>query len=130
LGVHLRGPSVWIVWQLLQEPIRDRIRQLERDVGVHRDVVRQLRGTATDLEMGAREYREWTCSDADSVEVPESVSEEWLGVGLVAADLNCSARWVTALCQQGRLAALKRGRSWFIDPSSVEDFKQRGVRAA
>ena len=44
--------------------------------------------------------------------------------------LNCGPRWVTALCQQGRLAATKRGRSWLIDPSSVEDFQLRGVNAA
>ena len=60
----------------------------------------------------------------------ENPLSRWVGVSEVAVMLNCGPRWVTALCQQGRLAATKRGRSWFIDPTSVEDFKRRGVEAA
>jgi hypothetical protein len=132
----VRGPSAWIVWQLLHEPIRARIRQLEVDPGVPWDVVRALRGTAADLEMAAGDYREWTRSASESAEVPNSGLDacldrpSGLDTGSVAASLGCSERWVTQLCLTGRLAAIKRGRSWFIDPESVQDYQQRGANAA
>jgi hypothetical protein len=136
LGAYVRGPSAWIVWQLLHEPIRARIRQLEVDPGVPPDVVHALLGTAADLAMAAGEYREWTRSVSASAEAPRSGLDacldrpSGLDTGLVAASLGCSERWVTQLCLTGRLAAVKRGRSWFIDPESVEDYKQRGANAA
>jgi hypothetical protein len=139
LGANVRGSSAWIVWQLLRDPIRARIRQLELDPGVHRDVVRHLRGTAADLEMAALEYRDWEMvrSAADSVEAPGSglaagldCPSRWVDAGSVAASLGCTVRWVTQLCLVGRLAAVKQGRIWRIDVSSVEDFKRRGVEAA
>jgi excisionase family DNA binding protein len=140
LGVHLRGPSVWIVWQTARDSLLARIGQLERDPGVHRDVVRQLRGTAADLEMAALEYRDWeqSHSAADSAEVEsvgsgaglENLPNRWGDTGLVAAELGCSERWVRALCSSGRLAATRRGREWRIDLDSVMNFKRRGVNAA
>jgi len=57
LGANVRGASAWIIWQLLRESLPTRIRQLEVDPGVHRDVVRHLRGRAADLEEAARQYR-------------------------------------------------------------------------
>ena len=45
LGANVRGSSAWIVWQLLRDPLRTRIRQLELDPGVHPYVVRQLKAT-------------------------------------------------------------------------------------
>jgi hypothetical protein len=139
LGANVRGSSAWIVWQLLRDPLQSRIRQLELNPGVHRDVVRQLWGTATDLEMAAREYRDWfdARSVAESAEVPRGVrdaesgcSPRWVDARSTAASLGCTVRWVTQLCLVGRLAAVKRGRTWFIDPESVQDYKQRGGNAA
>jgi hypothetical protein len=102
LGAHVRGSSAWIVWQLLRDSLRSRIRQLELDPGVHPDVVRQLHATAADLEEAAQQYREWQRNAADSVEV----SGGGAGAGLAcpvgrwdastaAASLGCSERWVT-----------------------------------
>jgi hypothetical protein len=142
LGASVRGTSAWIVWQLLRDPLRSRIRQLELDPYVHRDVVRDLRVTAADLEEAARQYRELVDRSrsvvADSVEVPRRGSDaglgnlpnRWVDTSLVAAELGCSERWVTQLCLTGRLAATKRGRSWLIDGDSVEDFMLRGANAA
>jgi excisionase family DNA binding protein len=144
LGVHLRGAALWVVWQTARDSLRSRLRQLEMDPYVHRDVVGQLGGVLAELELGAPQFRDWESARrsvsevADSVEVPRGGSDaglrnppnRWVDVGEVAAVLNCSARWVTALCQQGRLAAVKVGRSWSIDPESVRDFKQRGANAA
>jgi excisionase family DNA binding protein len=122
LGVHLRGPAVWIVWQLLRESLPARIGQLARDPGVHRDVVGQLRGVEADLVMAAELYRAWESvrNATDSVEVRRggcsaglgNPSQRWVDTGEVAASLNCSKRWVTQLIQQGRLVAAKHGRSW------------------
>ena len=53
-----------------------------------------------------------------------------MDTGSVAASLGCSERWVTQLCLTGRLAAIKQGRTWFIDPESVQDYKQRDTNAA
>jgi excisionase family DNA binding protein len=140
LGVHLRGAALWVVWVTARDSLQSRLRQLERDPNVHRDVVRQLRGVLADLELGAQQFRDWELarSAADSGEVAGGGSDAglgnplngWVDVGEVAAMLNCSPRWVTGLCQQGRLAATKHGREWRIDVSSVEDFKRRGVEAA
>ena len=106
------------------------------------DVVRDLRVTAAAIREAARQYRELVDRSrsvvAASVEVAGGGSDaglehplsRWVDVGEVAAMLNCSPRWVTALCQQGRLAATKRGRSWLIDPESVEDYILRGANAA
>jgi excisionase family DNA binding protein len=133
LGVHLRGPAVWIVWQLLRESFPARIRQLELDPGVHRDVLRQLRGALDDLELGARAYREWEAARslsevADSIERLrggsdaglENPSQRWVDTSEAATILDCSPRWITALIQQGRLVAAKRGRSWRVDLDSVK----------
>jgi excisionase family DNA binding protein len=97
-------------------------------------------GTAAAIEEAARQYRVLVESSrsevTESVEVPRGGCGAGLGnppqvgVAEVAVMLNCGPRWVTALCQQGRLAATKRGRSWLIDPSSVEDFQLRGANAA
>lgn len=139
LGASVQGSSAWIIWQVLQEPLRVRVRQLEVDPGVHRDVVRHLRGTAVELEEAARQYREWDSarSAADSAEAPGDgfpagldCPSRWADAGSVAASLGCTVRWVTQLCLVGRLAAVKVGRSWSIDPDSVQDFKQRGANAA
>jgi excisionase family DNA binding protein len=54
----------------------------------------------------------------------------WGTASMVAASLGCSTRWITQLCRMGQLAAVKVGRSWSIDPDSVQDFKQRGANAA
>jgi Helix-turn-helix domain len=139
LGANVRGASAWIVWQLLRDPIRTRIRQLELDPAVHRGVVRQLRGTAADLEEAARQYRDWIMgrSAADSAEASVTALDtgldgppRWVDTSMVAASLGCSERWVTQLCLTGRLAATKQGRSWLIDSTSVEDYKRRGADAA
>ena len=66
LGANVRGTSAWIIWQILRDPLQARIRQLEVDPGVSRDVVGALRGTAADLEMAAREYREWIAARSAS----------------------------------------------------------------
>jgi excisionase family DNA binding protein len=142
LSAAISGPSAWIVHQLLAAPLKHRIEQLQRDPHVPRRVVDDLQGTAAAIQEAARQYKELVESSrsevADSVEQPrggsggalENPLNGWVDVGEVAAVLNCSARWVTALCQQGRLAATKRGRSWRIDASSVEDFMLRGADAA
>jgi hypothetical protein len=143
LGANVRGSSAWIVWQLVREPLWTRIRQLEIDPNVDAAVVRQLKGTAADMESAAQQYREWqqACSATgvtDSVEVPFASNVAALDcssrgrgtASMVAASLGCSTRWVTTLISQGKLAAVKRGRSWSVDLSSVEDFKMRGVNAA
>jgi hypothetical protein len=139
LGVHLRGPAVWIVWQLLRESLPSRIRQLSLDPGVDPAVVRQLRGAAADMELAADEYRAWDAvrNAADSAEASESGlasgldrPSRWVDAGSVAASFGCTVRWVTQLCLAGRLAAVKAGRSWSIDPESVQDYKQRGANAA
>jgi excisionase family DNA binding protein len=140
LGVHLRGAPLWIVWVTARDSLQSRLAQLERDPYVHRDVVRQLRGALADLEFGAQQFRDWELARnaTESAEVPQggrdaglgNPSQRWVDTSEVAASLNCSKRWVTQLIQQGRLAAAKRGRSWRIDASSVEDFQQRGANAA
>jgi excisionase family DNA binding protein len=139
LGAYVRGSSAWIVWQTARDSLSSRLRQLESDPHVHRDVVRHLRGTLADLELAAIAYRDWerARSVADSVEVTRGGSSAglenlpgWGDTSEVAASLGCSKRWVTALIQQGKLAATKRGRAWFIDLDSVEDFKRRGAVAA
>jgi hypothetical protein len=139
LGVHLRGPSVWVVGQVLHEPLLARIRQLALDPGVDPTVVRQLRGTAADMEMAAHQYRAWEAARnaTESTEVLQGglaagldCPFRWVDAGSVAASLGCSMRWVTQLCLVGRLAAVKRGRSWLIDPDSVRDYMLRGANAA
>jgi excisionase family DNA binding protein len=60
----------------------------------------------------------------------ENPLNRWVEVSEVAVMLNCGPRWVTALCQQGRLAATKHGREWRIDAASVDDYRRRGVEAA
>ena len=101
-------------WQvyILSVWLQLRIRQLERDPYVNPQMVRDLRATAEGLEEAARQFREWESVRrsvsvvANSVEVPRGGSDAGLGnppnrrvdVGEVAAVLNCSARWVTALC--------------------------------
>jgi excisionase family DNA binding protein len=139
LGVHLRGPALWVVWQTARPQLELRLAQLERDPGVHRDVVSHLRGTLADLELAAHEYRDWELARnaTDSAEVPQggrdaglgNPSQRWVDTSEVAASLNCSKRWVTQLIQQGRLVAAKRGRSWSVDLDSVEDYRRRGVAA-
>jgi excisionase family DNA binding protein len=140
LGASVRGPSAWIVWQTARDLLRSRLRQLELDPHVHRDVVRQLRGTLNDLEQAALEFREWerSRSAADSAELEsagldaglEGPSFRWVDTGSVARELGCSRRWVTTLCRIGQLAGTRVGREWRIDPSSVEDFQLRGANAA
>jgi hypothetical protein len=86
-----------------------RIRQLERDPGVHRDVVRHFRGTLNDLEQAALEFREWerVRSAAESAEVSAGVLDgglerPWLDTKSAAVILGCRERWVTQLCLTGR----------------------------
>jgi hypothetical protein len=138
-GACVRGPNAWIAWQAAHDVLRERLRQLEVDPCVHRDVVRGFRNTIADLEMAAAEYREWERARAatDSAEVPTSAvravldrPSRWMDTGSVAASLDCSERWVTQLCLTGRLAATKQSRAWLIDPGSVRDYLQRGVDAA
>ena len=115
--------------------------QLEVDPHVPGHVVRHLRGTAAELEEAARQYRELV--DRSRSEVADSVERlqggvdtksenppRWVDTSMVAASLDCSERWVTQLCLTGRLAAVKRGRSWLIDVDSVEDYRRRGFDAA
>jgi hypothetical protein len=141
LGAFVSGSSAWIIWQVLHEPLRARIRQLEVDPHVPGHVVRHLRGTAAELEEAARQYRELV--DRSRSEVADSVERlqggfdtksenppRWVDTSMVAASLDCSERWVTQLCLTGRLAAVKRGRSWLIDVDSVEDYRRRGFDAA
>jgi hypothetical protein len=139
LGAHVRGPSAWIVWQLLRAPLETRIAQLQRDPNVDPQVVRGLKQTASDLQSAAGQYREWAAARnaADSAEVPNASVDAglkgplgWGTASMVAASLGCSTRWITQLCRMGQLAAVKVGRSWSIDPDSVQDFKQRGANAA
>jgi hypothetical protein len=70
LGTSVRGPSAWILWQTARDSLQSRLRQLELDPHVHRDVVRHLRGTLADLELAAWQYRDWESarSAADSAE--------------------------------------------------------------
>jgi hypothetical protein len=140
LGACVRGSSAWIIWQLVGDALRVRIGQLERDPSVPRNVVRELRAMAADLEEAAAQYRALVDRSrsvvAEATEVPpggvDAVLNRPLGwdTGLVARELGCSERWVTSLCAMGRLAAIKRGRAWLIDPVSVEDYKLRGADAA
>jgi hypothetical protein len=143
LGACVRGPAAWILWQTARDSLRERLRQLEVDPYVHRDIVRGFRNTIDDLELAATEYKKYTGHSsatpvAEAVEVPSGGHEAGSGrlamdrwdTGLVAASLGCSERWVTQLCLTGRLAATKRGRCWSIDVASVEDFKRRGADAA
>ena len=89
LGAYVRGSSAWILWQVLHEPLRARIRQLEADPHVNRDVVRHLGGTAADLEEAALQYREVACSAADSAEQPWGGSDAGLE--------NPPDRWVDTI---------------------------------
>lgn len=137
LAVPVRGAAAWVLWQVSRDALQARIRQLSLDPNVHADVVRELRSVALDLEEAARQYRELV--DRSRSEVADSVERlrggpdaglenplhRWVEVSEVAALLDCSPRWVTALCQQGRLAATKHGREWRIDAGSVKDFKRR-----
>jgi hypothetical protein len=140
LAVPVRGPAAWVLWHVSRDALRVRIGQFERDPNVPRSVVAELRALAADLEEAARQYRELVDRSrgevADSVEVPAASVPAGLegplgwDTGLVAAELNCSRRWDSTLCVMGRLAATRVGREWRIDPSSVEDFKLRGVSSA
>jgi excisionase family DNA binding protein len=138
LAAPVSGSSAWIVWQLLDAPLQQRIRQLEVDPHVPGEVVRHLRGTAAGIEEAARQYREWSTGSATSATEATEVSHRGGGagsglrpagmdVGSVAAGLGCSPRWVTQLIAMGRLAATKHGRSWRIDPDSVRDYLQGGA---
>jgi hypothetical protein len=138
LGASVRGPGAWILWQTARDSLRSRLRQLEVDPGVDRGIVRGFRNTIEDLELAAHEYRDWerARSAADSAEASVSVLDagldcpsRWVDAGSVAASLGCTVRWVTQLCLVGRLAAVKVGRVWSIDPDSVRDYK-KGADAA
>ena len=137
LSASVSGSSAWIIYQVLHEPLRVRIRQLECDPAVSGDVVRHLRVTAAAIGEAARQYRDLVAEVADSADVSaasssadlENLPNGW-GVAEVAASLNCSRRWVRALIAQGRLVAAKRGRSWVVDVDSVEDYRRRGFDAA
>jgi hypothetical protein len=142
LAASVSGAPAWILWQVSRDALQVRIRQLSLDPNVHSDVVRELRAMAAGLEEAARQYREMVDRSrsevADSAEVAGrgfaaglgNLPSRWVDTGLVAAELGCSERWVTQLCLTGRLAATKRGRSWFIDPDSVQDYMLRGANAA
>jgi hypothetical protein len=139
LGANVRGPAAWILWQTTRDSLRSRLSQLQVDPGVDRGVVRGFRNTIEDLELAAHEYRDWEMARnaTESTEVPQGgpaagldCPSRWVDAGSVAASLGCTVRWVTQLCLTGRLAATKRGRSWLMDPSSVEDFQLRGANAA
>jgi hypothetical protein len=142
LSASVSGAAAWVLWQVSRDALAVRIGQLARDPRVDSRVVRDLRVMAAAIGEAARQYRELVESSrsevADSVEVPrggsgaglENLPNRWGDTSLVAAELGCSERWVTQLCLTGRLAATKRGRSWLIDLSSVEDFKLRGANAA
>jgi len=142
LAASVSGAPAWILWQVSRDALQLRIRQLERDLYVNPQVVRDLRLMVAGLEEAARQYRALVDRSrsevADSVEVPRggsgaglgSLPNRWVDTSLVAAELGCSERWVTQLCLTGRLAATKRGRSWLIDRDSVEDFMLRGADAA
>jgi len=41
----------------------------------------------------------------------------------VAQELGVSMSFVARLCRNGKLKARKLGRDWFIDPASVEAYK-------
>jgi excisionase family DNA binding protein len=133
LAASVSGSSAWIIHQVLHEPLRVRIEQLQRDPRVPGDVVRDLRGTAAGIQEAARQYRELVTEAADSVEQLrggcgaglENPSQRWVDTGEAAANLNCSPRWITALIQQGRLVAAKRGRSWRVDVDSIDDYQRR-----
>jgi excisionase family DNA binding protein len=134
LGASISGSSAWVIYQLLREPLKIRVRQLQCDPNVHADVVRDLVATAAAIREAARQYRELV---TDSVEAPASLSSADLGnppgrwgVAETAARLNCSPRWVTALISQGRLAAVKAGREWRVDVDSIVDYQRRGVSSA
>jgi hypothetical protein len=141
LGCDVRGPYAWITWQAARDVLVSRLGQLERDPSVHRDIVRGFRNTLDDLELAAVSFRDWERSRADrnATEAAEvsgggggagsALRPTGMDVGAVAASLDCSERWVTQLCLTGRLAATKQGRSWRIDPGSLEDYK-RGADAA
>jgi excisionase family DNA binding protein len=138
LGASVQGSSAWIVHQLLNAPLQQRIRQLECDPHVPGEVVRHLRMTAAAIGEAARQYREAVTSAvsvADSVEVNSGGTDAGLGqlpnrwgVAETAASLGCSRRWVRALVSQGRLVAVKAGREWRVDVDSIEDYR-RGVAA-
>jgi hypothetical protein len=136
LGAYVRGPSALIIWRDCHEVLQERLRKLELDPGVHRDLVRSFRNTIGDLETAALESRDWEMARAatDSAERSGSVLDAGLerpsrlDTKSVAAILDCQERWVTQLCVTGRLVAIKRGRAWEIDPESVEDFK-KGIAA-
>jgi excisionase family DNA binding protein len=55
---------------------------------------------------------------------PNAGSERPLlpGTASVATTLRCSSRWVTQLIADGRLRAERVGRTWAIDPDSVDEF--------
>jgi hypothetical protein len=136
LAVPVRGPSAWILWQLVGDSLRVRIGQLARDPSVHPSVVAELRGLEADLRLAAAQYRELVAEATEATEVPRGEvvggleGPTGMDVVEVAANLNCSTRWVTTLISQGKLVATKKGRSWLVDAGSVADFQLRGANAA
>jgi excisionase family DNA binding protein len=133
LGAFVSGSSAWVIHQILHQPLAMRIRQLSVDPHVPAEVVRDLRMTAAAIGEAARQYRVAVTSVADSAEVSgggvggDSVHPPLGGVDTCEAAvlLNCSERWIRALIAQGRLAAAKQGRSWFVDLDSIEDYRRR-----
>jgi hypothetical protein len=64
LGAYVRGPNAVLLWRDCREVLLDRLRRLERDPDIRSDLVRGHRAMVEDLEMAAREYREWDLARA------------------------------------------------------------------
>lgn len=64
----MRGVSAWVLWQLVHESLRVRIRQLSLDPNVPGDVVRELRSTEADLELAGCAVSRIGCGSCGSGE--------------------------------------------------------------
>jgi hypothetical protein len=98
------------------------------------ELASQLAQAATYLRDGSRWWRDRVMavtSDSGSAEaqVAEAAADserpDSLDTAAVGRRLGCSSRWVCQLIEGEHLRAHKVGRSWAVDPRSVEEYQMR-----
>jgi uncharacterized protein (UPF0261 family) len=138
-GAYLPAFSAMVVMQALHDRLPQTIQQLERNPNADSAYARELRNTWADLKAAGQEFQSWHAAlpSVTSAEVQlEQAGSDWLrshppmGTGWAAERLNRSERWVRTLIASGRLAAVKQGGRWFVDPASVGIYLEATKEAA
>jgi hypothetical protein len=130
LGASVRGFAAMAIWTYANDAIEAAVRKLERDPGVRKAYVDELRETWLDVGEAGRGFADWRRQQVvsaggngggDSLRVVSISGRLPLGTGEAALRLRLSERRVRQLCESGQLEAVKRGQ-WWVDPAGLEFF--------